>query len=490
MNVAQSSGHTRNAARLAALVLVVAMSFVLLAPVASAAPGSDFTVSAPAIVKRGATLKVTINTGDDYTGKATLWYLNLGKWKKSSITADVVNGKGTASFQPAYSRAYYVELDNGKVSKGFRTVVEDKKRYAVRGSFSWNTAAAGEMVWVKGKAYLKGKAKSGLTVVLDRKKDGATKWTSLTSTTSTSSGAYSFRLAPAVGYSYRVHIKGTGAASGHFHIERTDADRSLESRAKQLASKLGTAKGSIKNVAAENLPSGVDAARYQVFTKGKLFEVTRSGKVRTWLVYGKIGDKYAALSGHKGKLGLPMRDAKCSLMEKGCVQRFTGGSLYFNASKLSKKKVYVAYGKVVETEILAAALSQVGYEEPSWRVNKYTKWLGSRPAWCMTFTAWAAAASGNGSMVPNSATYDKYVATMKKSGRLKYSGTPPVGAALLMDWSTGKPSHSALLVKVSGKYIYTVEGNTTDGSGDPQRGVYYRKRLLSDIWAWYMPSDK
>lgn len=479
---------THAATRIAAILLAVALTFVLLVPASSAAPGTDFTVTAPAVVKKGASATITIDTGDNFSGTATLWYETLGVWKKSSIQPVIQNGKGTATWKPAYSRGYYIELPNGASSKLFTISVETANRYAVTGTFTSAEAAAGEIVWVRSTAYYKGKPLAKATVILERKKSGATTWSKVVTGTTDSAGKYTFRLSPAVGYTYRVHISGTGAASSHFHIERTTADRTLEFRAAQLKWVIGAATAAPKQIASANLPSGVDSARYQKFAKGWLYEVTRSGKVNTWVVYGKLADKYAALGGYTGKLGLPMRDAKCSLLEKGCVQRFTGGALYMNASKMSPK-VYVAYGKVPEVEILAAAWSQVGYEEPSWRHNKYTKWLGSNPAWCMTFTAWAAAASGNGSQVPKSATYAKYVATLKKAKRLHYTGTPPTGAALLLDWSSGTPSHSALLVKISGKYIYTLEGNTTDGSGDPQRGVYYRKRLLSDIWAWYVPSQ-
>jgi hypothetical protein len=286
-----------------------------------------------------------------------------------------------------------------------------------------------------------------------------------------------------------VRVNGKSAYSAPFTIKGSAADRSLDFREAQLHATLGSARAGVVNVASGDLPSGVSSARYRKYKNGTLVEVTRSGSTRTWLVYERIGAKYSELDGVTGRLGLPMRDPKCGLLEKGCVQRFTGGSVYINGASMSRG-TYVAYGKTVESELLAAAISQRGYEEPSWRVNKYTKWLGSKPAWCMTFVAWVAAASGNASMVPKTGSYASYLSVLKKSGRLHYNTHPPAGAIVLFDWGSGTPSHTGFVTSVSGGYAWTMEGNTSDGTSDPQRGVYKRHRALSYVWAWYWPSDR
>jgi len=471
-----------------AIALAMAVSAVVLTPASSAAAGENVSVTAPKVIKKGGAIRVTVTTGDDFTGTGSVYFRKDDVWIKSSVKLVVQNGKATGSWTAASSCSYYVQLAGAGKSAIFSVVVEDSKRYAISSKASAASFASGEVVWVKGTAQLKGKALSSAKILLERKKTGSTKWSTFANIKSSSTGAYSFRILPSSSYAYRARVSGASAVSPPLVFTRVTEDRTLEFRAEQLQSALGAAKSSPKAVAAADLPSGVDAARYQEFAKGRLYEVTKAGVVRTWLVYSLIGNKFTSLHAHTGKLGLPLNDPKCSLLENGCVQRFTGGSLYVNSSKMSPD-VYVAYGTYPETEMLAAAWSQVGYEEPSWRHNKYTTWLGSNPAWCMTFTAWTAYATGHSTWVPNSPTYTSYVKTLKKSGRLHYSGTPPLGAALLLDWNNGTPVHSALLSSISGKYIYTLEGNTTDGSGDPQRGVYYRKRELSDIWAWYIPSQ-
>lgn len=482
--------HRGPLARYRAMVLGIGLALVAIyvTPPASAAENPAIDVSAPSRVAYGGTVSMTLSTGDGFNGTADVYYRKDDVWIKSAKTFTVTNGQGAAAWTTHSSCQYYVKLSNGDTSPVFTVLSEDKNRYSVSAKFSASSAATGEMVWIKGTAYLKGKARAGAKVVFEYKKNGTTKWKTYHTSTASATGGYSFRVLPSPSYAYRIRVSGTSAASGPLVIKRVSEDRTLEFRAEQLASALGAPQSSIKTVADADLPSGVTAARYQTFAEGQLFEVNRSGTVRTWIVYSRIYDKFASLDGHTGDLGLPMNDPRCSLLENGCVQRFTGGSLYVNSSKMSPH-VYVAYGTYVETEMFAAAWSQIGYEEPSWRDNKYTDWLGSNPAWCMTFTAWAATAAGHPGWVPKSGTYTSYVSTLKKSGRLHYSGTPPKGAALLLDWNLGTPVHSAMLSSISGKYIYTLEGNTTDGTGDPQRGVYHRKRELTDIWAWYIPSQ-
>ena len=250
-----------------------------------------------------------------------------------------------------------------------------------------------------------------------------------------------------------------------------DYDRTLEDRAQDLSWLLGSPKAGVGTISGSDLPSGVSSARYRDYNRGTLVEVTADGSTRTWLVWDRIGTHYTKSGRWKGQLGLPLRDHKCGLLEGGCVQRFRGGSLYQNTSAMSKG-VYVAYGTVVETEILATARSQTGYEEPSWRKNKYNAWVQGNAAWCSVFVSWAGAASGNATTIPKKKSYAAFVSTMVASGRLHYSGTPPVGAVVLFDWGSGTPTHSGLVRGHAKDRIATVEGNTTDGSGDPQRGVY------------------
>ena len=358
---------------------------------------------------------------------------------------------------------------------------------SVKAYFSTPDVLTGEMGWLRGQVRVNGKLTAKVKVTIERRTPGSS-WKAIGSTATGSVGSFMYGFYPGVKYEYRARITGTSTVSSAQSVAWKSGGRTLEEREAVTKWRLGAAKTSIHAIEGSDLPSSADSGRYRVYEKATLVEVVTGGVPKTWLVESRTFTKYTQLGKWTGKLGVPLRDARCGLLEGGCVQRFHGGALYQNTAKMSPG-VYVAYGSRVETELLAVGYSQVGYEEPSWRVNKYTAWLGSRPAWCMTWVAWVATASGNGGMVPKSSSYANYVKALKASGRLHYSGVPPTGAAVLYDWGTGTPSHTGLVTSRSGNYLYTLEGNTTDGSGDPQRGVYHRKRALSHVWAWYMPSE-
>jgi len=318
--------------------------------------------------------------------------------------------------------------------------------------------------------------------------------------TTSESGYSGYRIRPTADAWYRaVVLDGAGtvvAASTRFKVDAIAGDTTLEERRSSLAWNLGKATTGITKISASDLKAakytgGATAARYQKFEGGTLVEVTQPGKIRTWLVYSRQLLEYKARGGWGGKLGLPERDVRCGLPEGGCLQLFSGGSIYTNTSSMSPGR-YVAYGRTIQTEIIAAAVSQKGYEEPSWRESKYNTWIGGTSAWCAVFVSWAAYASGHSGDVPKDTTFPKFLSTVKKSPALKKNpsaSTLRAGDVLIFDWGTGTPSHAGFVLSVSGSWVYTIEGNTTDGSGDPQRGVYARKRPLSGVWAYFHPSD-
>lgn len=354
--------------------------------------------------------------------------------------------------------------------------------------FSTPDVLTGEMAWLRGQVRYNGALKGGVKVTIERKADGSSSWKAMATIKTFSMGSYAYGFQPGVKYQYRARITGTSTVSKADSVAWKSGGRTLEEREAVLKWRLGSAATSTANISSSSLPSSADSGRVRTYQNGTLIEVVTNGVPKTWLVFDRTRTKYNQLGAWNGRLGVPQRDARCGLLEGGCLQRFDAGALYQNTSSMSRG-VYVAYGSTVEVEMLAVGYSQVGYEEPSWRVNKYTAWLGSRPAWCMTWVAWVATASGHSNYVPKSSSYASYLKTLKASGRLHYSGTPPTGAIVLFDWGSGTPSHTAYVTSRSGSYIYTLEGNTTDGSGDPQRGVYHRKRALSYVWAWYIPSD-
>jgi len=456
----------------------------------AAAPGDpvSVSVSAPSVVKRNATAKVTVTTDPGHTGTAQLLTRSTttNNWI-GLATITITDGAGTLDLPVTTSRSYKVEADVGGTSKVFGIAMEDSYRRAVTSAFTGTTVVSGELAFIRGTAYRSGSTWKGVKVTIQRALIGGASWSTVgTATTSSTSGQYTFRTNPSSSYVYRATISGTTAKSGPTAVASYGSDRTLEGRASMLTAITGSPKSSITNVPSSALPSGVTAARYRHYTNGSLYEVTRESGIRTWYVYDRINSKYAGLSRWNGKLGLPMRDAKCGLLEGGCVQRFTGGAVYQNSTKAG---AFVAYAAVAESEMLAVAVSQAGYIEPTWRKNKYNAWIGSSNAWCSVFISWTAAASGNSSWAPRRGTYDGYVSDLKNSGVLNYSGTPPIGSSVLFDWGSGTPSHSGMVRGKSGSYLYTVEGNTSDGKGGDERGVYLRSRHIDGVWAWYWPHE-
>ena len=456
------------------------------APVVTSADG--ITISAPSVVKAGASATITFSSDGAESGQGTVWYRTGPTWVTSSITFTITNGVGTATWVPATSRAYRIETTFGATSPEFSISKEDPQRRAATMKTSATDYVSGEMVWLRGYAYKAGAAYAKATVLIEGRAVSGTAWSTVSTVSTTSAGYYSYRMVATSGHIYRARIINTWAYSGPVGMTALSesSDRTLERRAIDLAWVTGSATGAITAISGSYLPAGVTSARYRDYTRGTLLEVTTGSTVRTWYLYDRINDYYIQTGRWKGKLGMPMRDMKCALMEGACVQRFTAGALYQNS-----KGVYVAYGPGVEMEIVATAISQAGYEEPAWRKNKFNTWVGGNSAWCSVFVSWSGAASGNAALIPKHKTYAGYVADLKAAGRLHYSGIPPIGAAVLYDWGTGTPTHSGLVRSHPGNdRIATIEGNTTSGSGDPQRGVWLRTRRISDVWAWYIPSDK
>ncbi|WP_062526905.1 SH3 domain-containing protein [Demequina rhizosphaerae] len=155
---------------------------------------------------------------------------------------------------------------------------------------------------------------------------------------------------------------------------------------------------------------------------------------------------------------------------------------------------FLSVGGVFNTDrILDVAHSQVGYREPSWRNNPYNDWIDGNYAWCHVFVEWVFDRADYANGVPYKKHFDAYVSTLRKSGVLDTTPTAgeiKKGDVVLVDWYPyNGPTHTGIVDHVSGDSIYLVEGNTTSGTGDNTRGVFYRKRAMVDIYASYRPSD-
>lgn len=328
----------------------------------------------------------------------------------------------------------------------------------------------GEMVWFTGKVTVNGK---GAARSLSLERRSGSRWVKVAAPHASSAGSFSVRQRPAKEYTYRVRAVASGVASRTRTVTFTSGRRTLDSRAAALGSRLGAATSAVRSATV----TGKKSVRYRSFRTGMLVQVVNpSGSMRTWFVYGDVLKAYRAAGGPAGKLGVPVADPKCGLLESGCVQRFTGGSIYDN--KNTKPAVF--YGTGRKTEVLAAARSQVNYLQTSFNRSKYNRWAGRVGAWCSVFQSWAAAASGNARAIPQHDRWSTFLADVKrheKTGR-----TPKVGALVFFDTiSDGRTAatHVGIVVKVKKSSIVTIEGNTSTPGSAATRGVYQKERPRS-----------
>lgn len=493
---------------LVAAALAVVLTITLEMPAAAnethqvrvpTATPSALKVTAPEVVAKGTAMYAYATFGSDVDASASLQSSSDGStWKDTGAKMAIVDGYGVVSLNPNSTLSYRL-VGKGIESDPWTTEVETVAGYAVSAGVRAGTIHTGESVFVTG--YVAKASKGGAYRVRVEQKTTGGSWALVAYVNSQSGGWWGLNVRPSSDMFYRAKVVSSAgdvlATSSDTFVDYTGGTTTLEERKAVLSWRLGAATSSVKSVPASYVSKakytgGAKSARYQTFKSGMLIEVTESdGDKRTWFMEGRHLAKYKSLGYWKDALGLPERDARCQLLEGGCVTLFSGGAVYTNHAKMSTGR-YVAYGRYAQTEIVAAALSQRWYEEPSWRESKYNEWVGGDNAWCQVFVAWAVAAAGHQGEAPVKDYFPSYLSTVKKSPALirdpKASQLRP-GDILLFDWGTGTASHTGFVVKVSGSYVYTIEGNTTDGTGDPQRGVYYRKRPISGIWGMYHPNE-
>ncbi len=352
-----------------------------------------------------------------------------------------------------------------------------KKGTAVSLKANDRTPRKGEMVWFTGRVSRADLGLSGARVVLERRSSSSSKWKKVAQRTSSSSGAYSVKHRVGGSGHYRARVLTTptfkASRSAVVVVRTTSAGRSLSSRAKVLKSQLGSAKSKVRTATV----SGSKIA-YRTFSKGMLVR-TGSGKAqRTWVIQGDILAAYAKAGGPKGSYGVPVADARCGLLEGGCVQEFTRGTLY-DSSTTRKASGVGRTGKL--GAVLAAAKSQVGYTLTKGKNrSKYNDWKGLYTAWCGMYQQWAYAAAGHRGIVPQVGKFSSF-ASKVRSG-MKTGAKPKVGALVFFDTiDDGKvnATHVGIVAKVNRSSITTYEGNTSNPKNRNQRGVYLKTRPLS-----------
>lgn len=348
------------------------------------------------------------------------------------------------------------------------------------------TPRKGESVWFSGTWKVNGTGKSGKSITLQYRKKGASSWQTAGSTVSASKGAWSYRFQPDADYQYRALSKSWGSTPGAFsayiNLTFSWSPRDISRRVEVLGWRAGTSKGT-KTV---SVP-GTTKVRYNSRSTMLLVEVTQKTKVRTWTVEGQIRDAYVSRGSATGELGVPIGDAKCRLLDSGCLQRFSKGVVYDNAFK---SPVVVLGTDHDWLEVLAVAKSQVGYAAPSNNISRYNDWVGTKYAWCSIFLSWVGAASDHRSAIGTYGRFTDFHAWA--TSRYGKKSSPRVGAIAFFDTHTtdGRyaATHSGLVYGVSGSTIYVIEGNTTNPATGGGRGVYYKVRSASQPMYYVYPS--
>jgi len=484
---------------LAAAIDAPAQAHDLTAAALATATPSSLQVTAPETIAKGTAAYVYVKVGKDVDVTARLQSSPDGsQWKDTGKTMPIVDGYGVVTWKPSQTLTYRI-VGKGIESSAWTTHVTTESGYAVTTGVRSATVHTGESVFVTGYAARNGI--NGAYRIRVEHRTASGDWKLVAYVTAKTSGWWGLSVRPSSDMYYRAKVVTAAgdvlATSDEAFLDYTSGTTTLEERRSVMGWRLGAATTGIRAIPASAVKAakytgGATSARYQKFKSGMLIEVTETdGDKRTWFLEARHLSKYASLGYWNGTIGLPERDAKCQLLEGGCVTLFSGGAIYTNHSKMSTGR-YVAYGRYAQVETVAAALSQRGYEEPSWRKSKYNTWIGGTNAWCQVFVAWATTASGHAGDAPVKDYFPTYVATMKKSPALirdPKASQIRAGDILIFDWGTGTPTHTGFAVRVSGNYVYTIEGNTTDGTSDPQRGVYYRKRPISGVWGMYHPNE-
>lgn len=361
-------------------------------------------------------------------------------------------------------------------------VLPSKARTGLSLAVSHRSLLKGERVWLAGR--LAGADVAGRTVHVQRKKLGTARWKSYVSDRASRSGRFAVSVRPSASYEYRARVVATARSSAATSATRSvrlvAGDRNLSQRARSLGKRVGSPTTSTRSLSAKQRRaakvSGLRSVAWRGYSDGLLVKVATRGKTRTWLVDGKIRRAYQAAGGPRGRYGVPLADARCGLLENGCVQRFSKGTLYSSSyrSKATGTRVTGRQGEVVAT-----VRSQVGYsyryQSSSSQRTKFNRWMGSSKAWCSFLQSWASQASGNGRLIPKENTFRKFEATVKRT--MRTGSEPRVGA--LVFFNTFPPSgvitHVGIVVEVGAGSITVVDGNTSGNLPPSTRGVLERE---------------
>lgn len=317
----------------------------------------------------------------------------------------------------------------------------------------------GENVW------LRGKGSAGKTVKVYRY-NSKNRPVQIGTTRTSRSGSYSFMMRPTGTAKYRVKVGSTRTRT----IRLTSVgSHSIGQRQASLRFILGSATSGTQ---------GSGSVRWRTFKKGMLVQ---HGS-RTWVIRGRAASEYRRNGGPTGRMGAPVGDARCGLVEGACLQKFRKGAIYTN-SKAKDKTVAVSTSSANRSAIAAVALSQVGYKEPGYRKSKYNRWMGrtdAGAAWCAFFTAWVSYAAGEGDAIVRQNSFSKTYSAERKRGRT--TSKPAVGRVAYVSTTGGTPHHAGIVIDYDSRSVWLAEGNVDarGGIGKP-RGVHKVKRSRGQV---------
>lgn len=143
-------------------------------------------------------------------------------------------------------------------------------------------------------------------------------------------------------------------------------------------------------------------------------------------------------------------------------------------------------------ELLAKAVSQIGYKEsPSGSNNvKYWDWYGSLQGnpWCDCFVSWCADQIGAGNIIGKYAYCPSHVNYFKQKGWWLDREEKPQPGDIIFFSNGSRACHVGIVEKRNGtKSVTTIEGNTSVTSNDNGGAVMRRTRTYGAVGSsWYI----
>lgn len=153
-------------------------------------------------------------------------------------------------------------------------------------------------------------------------------------------------------------------------------------------------------------------------------------------------------------------------------------------------------------QVITEAVSHAGYTETGNNVNMFGKWYGMNgAAWCAIFVSYCMNKAGAGSLIKGAATAKGTARVsdfMRHAQKHKWAKIKPADAVagdiVIFDFPGGYETDHVGFIRAAskGKNIYTIEGNTSSGTGSQSNGggVYKRTRSFGTVHSiWRPPYD-